>query len=389
MAAGTNGRTRVGAETGRILHREGSYRPHRTLDIHEILKHDVFTAETPPCTDHFEKNRPCPSTVYGVSDQYMVLDSFEKVATSQLARGELEFNFMVQGVTRDQVIGVKDLLDTIISIRVGSFTIPLPPLDNFDPAEIVRLNPGFAQLGLTVNGPSPAPGAAAVSPRSQIPFNGRVTMYLKEIGLQSVSDADDRRHHFEFDAEPVGAPAPPTYPDGDRLRLTPLRGGTSFIFTDPIKDIHGLTVCFYNPGACIRLPPDTLNGVSATTDAAQQVQFTYVDSSNLVNLTPGDRIYVKGFATGTYPLLDSYIARPEGHLVGTAGFTMSGPTAAGTTVTFRLNPDISTATLVPPLPADTPIAPARHIVIRIAKNRIRIPLRFRRIVGRLTNYIAP
>lgn len=358
------------------------------IDVHELLKQEAFSASESSCDDHFEKNRPCPSAVYGVSDQYMVLDSFEKVETSTPEKGEFKFNFMVQGVTRDQNIGVKDKLDTIIGIQVCSFCIPLLPFDDFDPATIIALNPALSALGLTANGPLPATGDAATNAQSQTPFCSRVTMYLKEIGLQSYSDADNRRHHFEFQAEPEGAPTT-TSPSGDRLRLTPLEKCEYFLFTDPIQDVHGLTVCFYNPGNTLRFPPDCLYGVRVVSASpGQELIFIYNDPTNLLNLEVGDRIYIRGFST-KHPLLDTYVGRPEGHLVGQGGFNRTPPSPNGITVRFLLNPSISTAGLSPPIPPGTTIASSTQVVVCIAKNRVRIPLRFRRVVGRLTNYIAP
>jgi len=366
----------------------GKRRPGRELDVHEILKHEVFASSATSCDDHFEKNRPCPSAVYGVSDQYVVLDSFEKVGTSRPDKGEFQFNFMVQGVTRDQAIGVKDKLDTVIGVQACSFCAPLLPFDQFGPADIVALDPGLAELGLAANGALPVSGTNVTNARSQTPFCGRVTMLLKEIGLQSFSDADNRRHHFEFCAEPAGATSA-SRPYGDRLKLKPLEDCEYFLFTDPIRDIHGLTVCFYNPGNVLRFPPDCLYDVAVATDGAQLATFAFTDPTNLLNLEVDDRIYIRGFVTGAHPLLDAYVTRPEGHLVGVGGYSLAGPTPKGTTVTFRLNPDISTAGLTPPIPANTRVNSSQQVVVCIAKNRLRIPLRFRRVVGRLTNYIAP
>ena len=383
----------------------GNYRPGRTLDVHEILKHEAFASSAASCDDHFEKNRPCPSTVYGVSDQYMILDSFEKVETSRTQLGEFQFNFMVQGVTRDQNIGVKDRLDTIIGVQVCDFCIPLLPLDDFDPARLVALKPGLSVLGLAANAP-PVTGTDVNTPQSQIPFCSRVTMFLKEIGLQSYSDADNRRHHFEFDATQVGpGQLGPALVLGDRILLTPLDNCEYFLFTDPIQDVHGLTVCFYNPGNTLRFPPDCLYGVEVRTDPGQLLQFIYNDTLNLLNLREGDRIYIRDFVAfdpvsgDDYQTLNSYVTRPEGHQVGLSGYGLFGPPPlppppatlppTGTTAVFRLNPDISTAGLSPPIAANTVLSMRKQVIVCIAKNRLRIPLRFRRVVGRLTNYIAP
>ena len=372
----------------------GSYRPKTTTpDVHEILKREAFAAADPSCDSHFEKNRPCPTAVYGVSDQYMVLDSFEKVESDSLMEnGILKFNFMVQGVTRNQNIGVVDKIDTVIGIQVTDFCVPLLPLDVFDPDDLVTLNPAFSILDLTANGALPL-GDQVSNPQSQVPFCGRITLFLQEIGLQSYSDVDNRRHHFEFQAESVD---PVNGEETDRIHLKPLKHNDFFLFTNPIQDIHGLTLNFFNPQTPIRFPPDCLYGVTASSDASQLLTFSYTDMSNLVNLDVGDRIFIRGFqaqdASGKpYVTLNDYIARPQGHIVGLNGFnkTLPSSSTSGTQITFRLNPDVSLLGLTPPIAANTPVVSKTRITVCIAKNRIRIPMRFRRIVEGLTNYITP
>jgi hypothetical protein len=356
----------------------------RYIDIHETLKQEALGTDSLACINHSEKSRPCPSVMYGISDQYIILDSFEKVRNSTPEQGQYIFNFMVQGVTRDQNIGVKDKLDTITGIQVTDFCIPLLSYDNFDSTLAATLTPSLAMLSLTTNGALPATGDATTNSQSQIPFCSRVTMYLKEIGMQSYSDSNNRRHHFEFDSTVVGA-------DVDRISLKPLKNFDLYLFTDPIQDIHGLTVQFYNPGNPVRFAPDVLYGVTARTDALQLLEFTYTDPTNLINVVAGDRIFIKGFSSDN-STLNSWITREEGHIVGTGGYVLAAPTGpdSGSTLTFRLNPDVLTSGLTPTvIAANTVISSRFAIDIYIAKNRIRIPMRFRRVVDRLTNYIAP
>lgn len=366
--------------------------PQQRIDVHETLKSEMFGGGPDCCETHFEKNLPCPKDLYGVSDQHMVLDTFEKVESdSAPERGEFRFNFMVQGVTRDQNIGVKDRLDTVIGVQVCDFCIPVLPYDEFDPAAIQTLKPGLPAGFLVANGALPTAGTYVTNARSQIPFCGRVTLFLKEVGLQSYSDAGNRRHHFEFNAQVAGpSEAGPPAVLGDRTLLTPLDDSEYFLFTDPIQDIHGLTVCFYNPGNVLRFPPDILYAPVASADGAGLLTFSLTDFTNLVNLAVGDRVFIVNFASGR-PVLDAHVNRAEGHLVGAGGFALTPPTSStsGTALTFRLNPDVDVTTLTPPLPISTAIPSTSRAEIRIAKNRVRIPLRFRRVVGRLTNYVAP
>lgn len=452
------------AET--YLRPPGTYRPTETIDIQEILKQMCFASNSATCDDHFAKNQPCPSEVYGVSDQYLVLDSFEKVANrSSNGRGVFQYNFKVQGVTGDQNIGVRDVLDTVIGLQVYEFTIPLLANDDFEVPRLLTLMPPLKKL-LTQNPPDSAPGPpnpnTAKDTRSQIPFSNRVTLYLQEVGLQSFSDINNRRHHFEFRATLDESTK-------DRLRLSPVECGPSyFLFTDPIFAIHGITLAFNNPGEALRFPPDILYGAIPVAsqlaaflkaydaqEAAQpgsgnpmlqeeQLLFTYTDPTNLVNLQPGDRIFIRGFETGDRQL-DAWIGRPEGQLVGEGifgidaggdpppeiypnGSGLYGPIspASGTTLYFPLNPSVSLKSCrypdpLPSLPDNTssviqgntaPLHPIgtqplgtefgitnppyifgvrslKQVEILVAKNRVRIPLRIRRVVPRLTNYCSP
>jgi hypothetical protein len=307
------------------------------LDVKEILKQQVKSP-----TDNY---RPNPTKLYGISDQYIILDSVEKNAASHPEYGELSFNFMIQGVTRNQNIGVRDQLDTIIEMQIMPFFIPL--------LQDVEYSLNVNNLTLTANPSAPTNGAL-----TQLPFGGRVTLVFSEIGLQSISDASEKRHHFEFDSALA--------PTKDRLILTPIND--KYIFTDPIKDIHGLTACFYNPYERISFPPDILYNVIPTSKSnPPQLDFEV----KYHNLLPGDRIFITGLSTSD-SAINSYINRRDGHIVGN-----------GTTSTIvRLNPDVDTTSLGFPFTSGP-------VIIIIPKNRIRIPLRLRRIIDRLTNYIAP
>ena len=357
----------------------GRPRPSRDLDVHEMLKLEAFGPDRPGCDDVYNVGRPCQTVVggtVGISDQYIVLDSFEKVAGSKVHQGELQFNMMVQGVTKDQTIGVRDCLDNVISVRVGAFTIPTLSYDVFVPATVLAIEPYLSVLTLVANGALPAAGDAVTNAQAQTPY-GRVTLYLKEFGMQSYSDHNNRRHHFEFDASLVGL--------GDRMMLTPLRYGEPFVFTEPIQAVDALTACFYTPGTQLRLPPDCLYNVQASSNGAQLLTFTYTDPTNLLNLAVSDRVTIEGFVTGN-TILDAYIARPAGHMVGAGGFSLGAVSRAGQTVTFRLNPDVTVSAYYG---ASVAVPSTSSVVVKVAINRIRIAMQLRRVVDHQTNFIAP
>lgn len=395
------------------------------VDPHELLKREMFGSHVGSCDDHFEKSRPCPSDVYGVSDHYLTLDSYEKIDTSETHRGVFRFNFMVSGETRNQSIGTRDRMSTAIAIQVGHFTTPILPYDEFTPAVLEALVPGTAELNLTANGALPT-AAHLDNPMRQAACR-RVTLYLNELGKQAFHDRNDKHHQFEFTTALVGRDEPAADDAvGDRYFLTPLRDYEYYVLTKPLRDVHGLTLSFFNPDEPLRFPPDTMYSVAVSTDANSLIQFRYTDPHNLINLDVGDRIFVENFeyvrhttsaagdvTTVNYSALNSYLNRPEGHLVGAnvydpAGaadvpFVLPAKSAAGMTVTFRLNPDIDTTTTTPAaIPAATALVRAaplttagsvsslqKTVRVRIAKNRLRIPLRIRTVVEGLTNYIAP
>ena len=61
-----------------------------------------------------------------------------------------------------------------------------------------------------------------------------------------------------------------------------------------------------------------------------------------------------------------------------------------TVVFYRKEMSVDASLFTPnPVDPDLSVPSSTQIDVRIAKNRIRIPLRFRRVVDRLTNYISP
>lgn len=85
----------------------------------------------------------------------------------------------------------------------------------------------------------------------------------------------------------------------------------TFIFTDPLKDVHGLTLVFRNPDTPIRFLPDCLYDVEVGSDgSATPGPFLRVHAPDH-GLNMGDRIFISGFKSGNSKL-DAYVNRPEG-----------------------------------------------------------------------------
>jgi hypothetical protein len=362
-----------------------------------------------PCDNHFEKNKPCPYEMFGVSDQYLVLDSFHKLRESRIDIGEFKWNVMVQGVTGDEVIGVRDEVENVIELQVGSFCLPI-----FDEVEYKLQNPpstipsGTNTLVLIHNN-SNITGAPTLipnvgnygqypkeiltppdtfvipwinNPYTQIPYHNRLTIQVKEAGLQSYSDGNGARHHFEF----VVSYKPQINTNPNIMSANPISGDLwdTYIFTEPIKDLHGITLVFRNPDYPVKFKPDCLYNVKAVSDGAilpgPFIRFDYQSHG----LSMGDRIFISGFKSGSINL-DSYINRNDGHVA--SGDPSQLPIQPGVLIptanSFWLDPAVSIVDLQP-----IPILP-QTVTVCIAKRRIRIPVRIRKVVDKLTNYITP
>ncbi len=402
--------------TGEKGHRPGSAAPPREnsrglgLSVHELLKREMFESPIPACDDHFEKNRPCPSGVYGVSDQYVILDTFHKLQTSDVARGTFQWNFMVQGVTGNEVIGVKDKMSTVIAIQLGPFSMPILPEVEYTLRNVPFVPTGTDQIGLYHNndnavapmnpllpvqqypqGISYLLGAQVNpwvnNPYTQFPSYGRFTIQIREAGLQSYSDGDGARHHYDYTLSTT-ANSGGTNPN--MLAAVPQSGAywDTFIFTDPLEYVHGVTLVFRNPDAPIRFLPDCLYDVSVESDGTGYPgPFLRVRAPGF-GLNWGDRIVIRGFESGN-PNLDSLMNRENGFVA--AGDPQAGALASGAPIAVAGDPDVfytDPAVSIHDLTVAVPALP-QIVDVCIAKRRMRIPARFRTIVGRLTQYVAP
>lgn len=326
------------------------------LPIREELKRQIYGCgeSDPGCRAHFDKSLPCVSDPWGVSDVYFLLDSHEKTLDSRPGQGRLRFNLGVLGESDTRMIEVRSPLSGLIELQVSPFCLPL--LADFT----YTSNASHGTGGLPVL----AAPSGTLPTVSQTAHCGRVTLYFPELGRQARTSPAGP-YHFEFRAA-VAA-------DGARLELTPVEGCDTFVFTDPIRDVKELTAVFRGPDLPLELPADVLHGVAlASTLTAGFFDLDPRGQSH--NLAPGDLFFVRRAATAD-PVLNRYLNRAKGLVAGPA-------TAADGNVDF--DPRIGTAGSAPP-----PYASATAIDLYISKNRVRLPLRARRLVDRLTNYISP
>lgn len=380
------------------------------LDIHELLKREAFESVSPACDDHFEKNRPCPGGVYGVSDQYVVLDTFYKLQASDVARGTFQWNFMIQGDTGNEVVGIRDKMSTVIAVQLGPFSMPILPEVPYVLAPVPAAPTGTDQIGLYHNNANAAPplnpllpvnqypqGIATApgteinpwvnNPYTQFPSYGRFTIQLREAGLQSYSDGLGARHHYDFTLSTT-ANSGGTNPN--MLAAVPQSGAwwDTFLFTDPLEYIHGITLVFRNPDAPIRFLPDCLYDVSVESDgAAYPGPYLRIRAPGF-GLNWGDRFIIRGFQSGN-PGLDTLMNRIDGWVA--AGDPSGVAASSGTPISVAGDPDVfytDPAVSIHDLTVNVPALP-QIVDVCIAKRRMRIPARFRTVVSRLTNYMNP
>ena len=374
------------------------------IDVHELLKREAF-ARVPPGA---ASGRPIrPGSAPGVSDQYIVLDSFSKLRASDVGRGEFRWNFNVQGSTTDEALGVRDKVDAVIEVQLSAFSMPLLPEVPYvlaAPSEapggadrllLLHNNTNFAgALGPTLDAsqyPTAGPWTVAApppfspwpgNPYSQTPHAGHFTIQLQEAGLQSFSDRNGARHHYEFT---LAAPAYAGACSPTVMQALPLRGGMwdTYTFTTPLTDVHGLTLVFRNPDVPLRFLPDVLYDARLESDgAAAPGPFLRARAPGHA-LRAGDRVFVTGCASGC-AALDGFVNRADGLVA--AGDPAAPPLAPGTPIVladpdvFYFDPGVGLAELVtmPTLP--------QYVTIGIASRRLRIPIRLRRVVGFVTNY---
>ena len=344
------------------------------VDPHEIMKREMFRDPGGKCGDHFDKSFPCPGDPYGVSDQYVVIDSLLAEQAEPYA-GKFGFNINREQMGQRKKLGVKNKMEQVFQIQLWEGYMPLPLiLDDIDVTSHASLtlsdNAGVSDPRTSTN---PITGQL-----SQLAHGARVRLHLTTVGEQGHFDFRSRRHHFEFTAEIDGAVGDPNA----RMKLTPVN--SLYTFTEPIKDVAELGLQFYGPDEPLRFPPDEIRGVTLSTDAGSDILLTVPATVNdrAVDLTsllvPGDRIFLEGvdISVGGNARRDisDYLNSKDGLFVG----------STITATTLELDPQVN-----PGLGAGATLTSSTTITLRIAKNRMLIPMRTRGLVQKFTNLIAP
>lgn len=470
------------------------------INVHELLKTQVFSEDITPHSRNsansgtgnkhndkymfFEQNRPYSHQTFGVSDSYLILDSFTKAAASELEFGVLSWNIQTQGPTNvDQgIIGAMRLLGNVIEVELGSFTLPILKEGRYPINTLIEQRLNTSNISLIQNNASgeelipvlslnqiPSESQAYTTsthspwlnnPLSQTPFGGQITIQLKEAGSQAYSGGhiSGSLHHFIFQIQYDANKISP-----NSTNVIPMSEGTNlYIFTEPIIDFNTITLLFKNPDHPIHFESDIIN-CDISCDFKNSIngncflQFYYKGH----NLLTEDRIYLKNVKSGIQNL-DTYLNSPDGLLVGnspTAGTSQNDPTGSilSDVDIFYLDPFVAfnqsfitttdiyinsintlsnvleikaiiifsfgekKITLELPLNTTTVVTNTFNInnvwygeytinatntntvtgtatihklimynsSVYVAKRRIRIPIRLRTIVNKVTNYITP
>ena len=346
----------------------------------------------------------------GISDHYMILDSYQKLEDSHPDRGEYKFHFNPRGATKDQAIGIRDDITRIIEMTVSKFTIPLTSLVSFDTNVIDAIDPSLSVLNLTQNTAVPTADISIMTDRAQQYAHRRITMYMRDISAQSFIDNEDAHHHFEFETtgHGHGSSTIPGHTNSNSILLTPI--DDNYVFTDPINHVHGMVVNFFNPDYALKMPPDVIYGVSfyamdtTSFSSTNIIEIRFNEPTGQLTLLVGDRIFFKGFENyydekiTQNHTLNRYINRPEGHIIGLDPISTStvGGIVLSTNNTYKLylNPIIQTISLDGPTGSGSTYSDGDEIKSKtrvnmyIAKNRIRIPIRFRTLTKKYTNGIV-
>ena len=323
------------------------------INVHELLKQQIYSEQITPGSRnpanqnndymYFEQGRPYSAQTFGVSDSYLMLDSFTKSLSSSMQNGELSWNIQIQGSTNlDQnVIGSRNLLGNVIEIELGAFSLPLLrevtyPLDGPNPIQIsnmtliqnnatissdFNLAPYLQPEQIPPEAPPSLPPPASLStpqipwlnnPLTQTPFGGQITIQVKEAGTQAYNGGNTTSfHHFVYQLQ-YDTVSNGTSPN--LINAVPVNN--LFIFTEPIIDFPSISLVFRNPDNIIVFEPDIIN-CKIYCDFTSPINGKYFLSIVYENhnLLTEDRIYLKKFNSG-YNYLDNYINSQNGLLVG-------------------------------------------------------------------------
>lgn len=341
-----------------------------------------------------------------ISDEHIIFDSFMKnQVSSDPANGKFAWSLIPGTSSLDprafDTIAIQSPLDNIIEAEVRPFAIPylkepaykisytgitapiypVPSVADVVPVSdtgSIRIAPGVYPILPLIDYPSTFSAPSLLTwprnPYSQTP-NGIIAIHIEEAGLQSYPTFGGARHNFELYIKPkdeeIGFGNSGVYPTrGDKT--------STFVFTQPLT-LPKITLSFYNPDYPLRFEDDVFYGVTCSGITTNAMTIYRADHG----LEEGDRIYIRCSQTPnttdqSLNALIKVLNRSEGFTVTSAALLSSPVPLPMTSDRFMTNP------LVVP-DVDTSLI----INVFVLKRRLRIPIRFRKLMDTTTQGITP
>lgn len=396
------------------------------VTVHELMKEDIMFDN--------ENNKNVKSGIEYI-EHYLMLDSYAKIKNSSTEYGEFKWIINTENQTLDESIGVKEAIRNIVQIQIGTFYMPiLEDVIYWDERIQTLYSSGSVQIQLQKNNSTILPilypyinvptgkepptlipqstisnaGQYTYStlrenedilipwvnnPYSQIPFANKITIQIKEVGLQTYTNFNNVRYNYEFIAmhnnRLNGNP--------NFIQVKPVNGARwdEFNFSTPIHQLSSITFIFRNPDTTINFEPDVMyySQLSITSTSPNPgYEYLSIQTQFDHKLKAGDRIYIRNFRpkNTTAPLfpeyLKNYILRNDGHVVNEVNPTLINPgpppigypgTSITTAIDFGLDPAIKVITPGGIVPIEISNSLPAIIDVFIAKRRLRIPMKIK------------
>jgi hypothetical protein len=287
----------------------------------------------------------------GISDQYIILDTYQKSRQSNPSRGIFIFDLSYRSTSNKNITLTRDSLSDLIEMEAYPFYIEKPA--NFEFITSSERTSFYPKLI-----PSSIP-----PPNILKSYNDTFMIEIKELIPNAVSDPNGEWHSFIYT---------PTLTPSDNLFLIPTN--RLYTFTDISDHINSLTLHIKSENNNLVFYDDIYYDILPTYSNVGLDKFLTFNITDH-NLSTNDRIHIFNFITGD-GVVDTYAQRKQGHLINVINNNQ-----------FRLNPDVDLSHLINGVGYFTQ-QPA-YCYIGIDKRRMRIQFRFRKLVRRITNYKSP
>lgn len=315
----------------------------------------------------------------GFHDVFVILDTFRKSQSSRPEAGVFIFDIIPQNYTREHVLGITKDLTNVVEMQINSFQLASLP-------RIITQNQ--YDTGTSVLNSLDPVLTGAQNSVLQTDGSEEISIYVEETGTQSVSNCYGRdiiRYNFQlyitqnilFDTHSVLTSLNPAPRD---VTTNPIRNRTiqsnnymdTYRFQEPTHLDRRLSLTFRDPDAPLVFLPDVYYNVEAR-------YVTCLDPSLNPIPLPGARAYLVYLINNHRLQVGDVITIKDSNnnFVGPAK-TLVGPsydvTYAGTTILA------ANVMFTNPTTYNTAESSAGFFTIYVHTRRMRIPMRFRKLV---------